>query len=246
MYDIFMSRNDEILCLYKVKNVFLYNRSKLTLIDNSDGAIQTILTTCRPNPSDNDFPDFLFNGGRMEHFLIGSSKENRKGSEFNRAKYQDDKSLTKFLEEKKKDFLDSPPSPISFGAAVRNTFYDCFSYDAFLNSLERNFANHIESLKESDTELGTVVFLMEQQTPRLDVWENGNFARSYLLSEDKRALQILSKYTSEVRYVIYLAGDIIEAIDLSKLQAMMTVAKEDNDIRSGRIIKSDIFYTIDA
>ena len=240
-----MSRNDEAVCLKRLKEAYAHSLGAMIVFDNTDGAVQNALASCSSNPSENDYPDFLFVGGAMEHFLIGSSKEGKKGSEFNRARHSEEVEASRFLDGQREEFIHAEPAPSTFGTAAYQTRYEGFTYNAFLASLERNFSRHTESLKKCDTEFAMTIFLMEQQTPRMCVYESGTFREFYLLSRDKRALALLARYTNEVRYVVYCAGDAIEAIDLSKLPKMLETAEEHNDIRGGRLIDIKLLLTID-
>lgn len=240
-----MSRNDEIACLKRLKEAYTHSQGTMIVFDNTDGAVRNALASCNSNPSENDFPDFLFAGGAMEHFLIGSSKEGKKGSEFNRARHYEEVEASRFMEEQREEFVRAEPVPSAFGTAAYQTRYEGFTYNAFLESLERNFSNHIESLKKCGSEFAMTIFLMEQQTPRLCVYESGTFHEFYLLSRDKRALMLLARYADEVRYVVYCAGDTIEAIDLSKMSKILETAEEHNDIRGGGLIDINLLLAID-
>ena len=240
-----MSRNDEIACLKRLKEAYENSQAARVVFDNTDGVVRNALASCNPNPSENAFPDFLFAGGAMEHFLIGSSKEGKKGSEFNRTRHNEEAKVHQFMDEQKEAFIHAEPAPNTFGTATYETRYEGFTYNAFLESLERNFSSHIESLKKCDTEFAMAIFLMEQQTPRLCTYESGAFREFYLVSRDKRALMLLARYANEVRYVVYCAGDAIEAIDLSKLPKILEATEGNDDIRGGRLIDVKLLLTID-
>lgn len=84
-------------CLDFVKENIIDNEH----FDVSDTQLRELrmwLNEAVPNPNRNDFPDFIFNNGFIEHFAVTSSLENKKGSH--------QKKESKIFEEKsKKNFL---------------------------------------------------------------------------------------------------------------------------------------------
>lgn len=240
-----MSKAEEINCLKSVYEAFVLGIGPAVDFDNTNGNIRKALQSYWPNSNPNDFPDFFFEGGAIEHFLIGTSKETRKGSAFKAAQREEKNAAAVFSEQQKAAFLSSTPLPGSFGTSCFQTKYEGFSYGEFLRSLERNIGNHIHSLRKNQKEYGDVIFVLEQQTPRLCIYEEGSFAHFYLMSEDRNALAILSKYAENVQYVIYFSGDSVEAIDLKRISEMMPKSKENLDVRGGRLIESHLTIYID-
>lgn len=235
-----MSKAEEINCLKSVYEAFVLGTGPAVDFDNTNGKIRKALQSCCPNSNPNDFPDFFFEGGAIEHFLIGTSKETRKGSAFKVAQQEEKNAAAVFFEKQKAAFLSSTALPGSFGTSYFQTKYEGFSYGEFLRSLERNIGNHIHSLRKNQKEYGDVFFVLEQQTPRMCIYEEGSFARFYLMSEDRNALAVLSKYAENVQYVIYFSGDSVEAIDLKRISEMMLESKENLDIRGGRLNESQL------
>ena len=240
-----MSRQDEINCLAMVRSAFSKASGTGIAFDNTDGLLRTILDSCKPNPAENDFPDFLLNGGAVEHFMVGSSEEGKKGAEFNRLESQNISQRNAIIEKQKAEYLNSPTNPGTYRTYYTETLYEDFSYDAFLKSLERNLSTHVDSLKKSGGQYDIVAFLMEQETPRLGMYKNGFFSKPYLLFKDKEALRILAKYSAGIRCVIYFVADVIEAIDLKKIPELMAKAEEMKDVRGGRYHKGHLFVGID-
>ena len=106
--------------------------------------------------------------------------------------------------------------------------------ESFVKSFKRNVENHLESLRKSEYTKQVVVFLIEQESASLGVYEHDIFNRFYKLSEDKKMLQYIKETMTDVNYIIFNATDSYEIIDLSKIDLVITRAKENLDIRGGR------------
>ena len=73
-------RKNELDCLDKIKDGFIYFKGIKKEFDNSNHlTTESILTSARQNENHNNFPDFFFNGGIIEHFEVTASDETRKG-----------------------------------------------------------------------------------------------------------------------------------------------------------------------
>ena len=233
-----MARDNELGCLVTVRGLLLNETRGEIAFDNTGGVVCKIMESAFPNPSENSFPDFLFPNGALEHFQIGSSPEfPRGGSKYKCEESKARKTAADCIAQSERAFLSSPPSPWTYEVEAIKDVYEDFSYRDFMVSLKKHFASHVESLRKCGRSFGTVVFLMEQQTARMGVWENGSFERFYLLSKDREALDFLSKYSSDVRYVVYLVGDTVEIIDIAKTPELIQTAEFGCDIRGGRTVQ---------
>ena len=65
-----MRGEKEQQCFEKVRQVAYKKDDKLFL---------GILEKAEPNPQKNEFPDFIFDGGFIEHFQVSAANETRKG-----------------------------------------------------------------------------------------------------------------------------------------------------------------------
>ena len=63
---------------------------------------------------------------------------------------------------------------------------------------------------------------------------NNIFNRFYRLSEDRNILEYIKETLADVDYIIFIATDRYEVIDLSKIDALIQRAKAGLDIRGGR------------
>lgn len=231
-------RTNELACLNIIKDSYFNNIGAKIEFDNSDYCVmRSILNGAHHNPNYNEFPDFLFDGGGIEHFELTSSKETRKGSEF-KIEENKNKSINKERDERlKQDFLNSKHVPFTMMTANYEETYESFSYDDFLYSLRKNISNHVESLINNGYEDKTVVFLMEQPTARLWIDEGVIPIRFYELHKDKKALQIIKELCRSVNYIIYFVSDSIEIIDLSKIDTLLAKAVTYSNVKGGTLVK---------
>lgn len=135
------------------------------------------------------------------------------------------------------------------GLIITDTYentYDCFDYDYFLNSLERNIIHHVESLEKSGYQQKTVIFIMEQQTARMYIDDKRTPISFYELHRDKKALTIIKNYCKFVNYIIYYVADFIEIIDLSLINELLFKSIVYKDVKGGKLKKkqSDLFIDI--
>ena len=78
-----MSRLNEIKCLEKLISSYFNNDGLKIDFDNSDSySTKVFLSSLKENKDNNKFPDFVFDEGIAEHFLVSSSNETRKGSSY--------------------------------------------------------------------------------------------------------------------------------------------------------------------
>jgi hypothetical protein len=89
-------------------------------------------------------------------------------------------------------------------------------------------------LKKSKYVNEVVIFLIEQQGASLGVYINNIFNRFYRLSEDRSILEYIKETLTDVGYIIFIATDRYEVIDLSKIDVLIQRAKTGLDIRGER------------
>ena len=230
-------RTNEALALKKIADSYLCLPSAQCEkeFDNSDRSVMKyILISAKPNSDHNAFPDFFFDGGIIEHFEVTASNETPKGSRYkiDDAYYQ--RENDKHFKRLDKEFLESPHHPGTMRTETVEDTHECFSYESFIKSFKRNVEHHLDSLKKSKYANQIVVFLIEQQGASLGVYINNVFNRFYKLSEDRKILEYIKETLTDVDYIIFIATDRYEVIDLSKIDALIQRAKTGLDIRGGR------------
>lgn len=230
-----MSRDNELNCLNNIKNAFCKsNNMHIDACNCNREKIRKIFLNANENEDSNTFPDFNFEGGIIEHFIITGYKESKKGSAFKIEESKANKETDIFFKEEDKKFLNSPRNPGTYHTISHENTYSNSVYKDFLSSFKRNFNNHLESLQKSKHINETVIFLIEQEDARFGIYQNNRFTRFYLLSEDKSLLMYLKEQYPLVNYVIFNSADSVEIIDLSNLEPLISRANEGLDIRSGR------------
>ncbi len=228
-------RQNELDCLNKIKDSFIYFKGIKKVFDNSDCLrMKSILCSAHQNEKHSDFPDFFFDGGIIEHFEVTASDETRKGSQYKIDDAYCQREKEEHFKQLDKEFLQSPHHPGTMTTQTVEDTYKCFSYESFVKSFKRNAKHHLKSLRNSEYTNQLVVFLIEQESASLCIYANGVFNRFYKLSEDKKLLQYIKATLVDVDYIVFNATDAYEVIDLSKIDSMIADAKENLDIRGGR------------
>lgn len=67
-------------CLYQVREI-LRTKVCFLCVEKIEDIVSDIMSA-KPNRHANDFPDFVFEGGFIEHFQVTAAKETTKGSSF--------------------------------------------------------------------------------------------------------------------------------------------------------------------
>ena len=228
-------RQNEIDCLNKIKDSFIYFKDMKKVFDNSDYLMmESILNSARQNENHSDFPDFFFDGGIIEHFEVTASDETHKGSQYKIDDAYCQREKDKHFKQLDKEFIESSHHPGAMRIETVENTHECFSYESFIKSFKRNVEHHLDSLKKSKYVDETVVFLIEQQGASLGVYINNIFNRFYMLSEDRNILEYIKETLTDVDYIIFIATDRYEVIDLSKMDVLIQRAKTGLDIKGGR------------
>ena len=196
-----------------------FNKNYFGLLREDRSEFANIIRTARPNPSESEFPDFIFKNGFIEHFQITSSRVTCKGatharkiSDFQR-KIKDE---TDTLEEKwnKEPCFDKVRSK---SWTFQNPEHN---HDFLMDSFKRNWEHHFESWKKYSGEKEIGIFLIEYPEIALamceamyedwisgmsqgDLHEQQSF-KDFRLSRDKDLLKYMYKFKDEIKYVIFL------------------------------------------
>ena len=226
---------NELACLNKIKDSFINHSGVKKEFDNSDYlTVKSMLNSARQNENHNDFPDFFFDGGIIEHFEVTASDETHKGSQYRVDNAYCQREKDKLFKQLDKEFIDSPHHPGTIRTETVEATHECFSYESFIKSFKRNVEHHLDSLKKSNYANQIVVFLIEQQGASLCVHVKNEFNRLYKLSEDRNILEYIKETLTDVDYIIFIATDRYEVIDLSKIDVLIQRAKTGLDIKGGR------------
>jgi len=179
-----------------------------------NGVLKARLCEAVENPETTSFPDFLFEGGFIEHFQITASKEDKKGSKYQRNEAEHKRQLNK----------------ASQGEVLSPSHSNC-SYEYLKESLKRNWENHIVSLntyQPNKNNFEIRVFMIEHNEMNIEMIEDiyayvkdssveQRHFRHYSLSHDVEMLDYIYSYVDKIDYVIYRHNEGIEVIELNDI-----------------------------
>lgn len=221
--------NVEQSCMNRVKNEFSRDICFGVPVEDFE-SLQGKIGVTKANPKSNDFPDFLFPGGFIEHFQVTSAKESRKGSSH---KIKE----SRFAKENKK--IEQSLSP-NIPSAANTMEYENHSYSSLRSSFEKNWNKHLESLEKYNGEKNTGIFMVEYlDTLALSMAESSlegvaglicgdinpkqeKFG-NYRLSRDKSMQKFLRSLSDEIYYVIFVTATHVEIIDLKNIDRLHTI-----------------------
>lgn len=187
-----------------------------------------------PNPYPSIFPDFVFDGGFIEHFEITSSKSNRNGYDHKRKHVAFDK-IAEQEENAFKSAMDETPS---FGTIQSKSWsfkYPQHSYEYLVKSFTEKWKHHIKSLSKYDGQHETGIFLIDYPETVLrhnidfDVQPERHYGdllfrddyKWYRLSRDKELLNFVYEYQKEIKYVIFKNIDYFEVISTETIPELI-------------------------
>ncbi|HIW74690.1 MAG TPA: hypothetical protein H9684_10230 [Firmicutes bacterium] len=237
-----MRGEQERHCLNSIKQNFA-NISWHGFSKRDQNETEASLFAAEQNPESSKFPDFLFDGGFIEHFQVTSAKETSKGSRYKERENYFEKDCEQRLEELKDSLLKSP------GHNEMNIVtckMDCpeFRYEYYVESFRKNWEHHVESLKKYAGEKQTGIFLIEYQGPLHKVMRHGRFDSFYHLYLDKDLLSYLSKYKSLLHYVIFTDRQNCEAINLKNIPSFLDTIPADISFEAGNLKRTNILLSI--
>lgn len=217
------------------------------LLEEDRKEIAQILRLAKSNDNLNNFPDFVFDNGFIEHFQISSSKETRKGAKHIKQINRFNAQVNEDIEELKQEWNNTP----SFDE-VRSKHWAMtnpeHNHDFLIESFQKNWENHIESFHKYQGEKKIGIFLVEYTDFALGMheevykdWINGmsqgdmrepESFKYYRLSRDKKLLNYLYKYRDEIKYVIFVSCNGYEIIQLDKIPYLLKLLPFEYNIYS--------------
>ncbi len=188
-------------------------------------AFENSLRLAIPNPSPSSYPDFVFDGGFIEHFEITSSKSNRNGYDHKRKHV----AFEQTAEQGENVFITVMDETPSFGTIQSKSWpftYPQHSYDFLVKSFTEKWNHHIESLSKYDGQHEIGIFLIDYPETVLghhidfDVLPERLYGdllfrddhKWYRLSRDRYLLNFIYDYREMVKYVIFKNMDYFEVI----------------------------------
>ena len=203
-------------------------------------SIKDVFESASPNPDNSSFPDFVFNGGFIEHFRVTSSDVSRKGSKMERERADISKDFQKRAKEASEDLPEDSLSIISVGTP--QFWHKTHTYENFVRSFKTNLEHHLESMvkysgnKECKifmVEYNDSALLMNKKVPR-DLMLNvtyGDLVKrecpAYRLSRDIDLLQYIYEKKEQIDYLIFVDDNCFHGAfaDIIKVSNSLEIIK---------------------
>lgn len=183
--------------------------------------INNAVFSARLNSDLNRFPDFLFKGGFIEHFIVTAAKETKKGSKYKEKEAIIDRNWERLYEMEKEEFLKSSFVPRQMTIITKREKMLEFSYENYKKSFHKNWENHIDSLKKYSGAKDMGIFLVEYQGALLKKMVNGNFKGFYHLHMDKEMLAYIYRWKEFLKYLIFVDGQHYEMISFDEIPSLI-------------------------
>ena len=196
-----------------------FRNSCFGLLEKDISEFANIIRTVYPNPSSNDFPDFIFDNGYIEHFQITSSKENKKGAMQIKKEREFFIKVENETEKAIEEWGSAEPSYEKIRSKTWTAEYQEHSHDLLIQSFKKNWEHHINSSKNYIGKKDVGIFLVEYPECAFAMVEemylgwkvgmtNGDMRdeeefKEYRLSRDKELLDYIYRFKNEIKYVIF-------------------------------------------
>lgn len=227
-----MRGEQEQKCLDAVKSIFREGKNCLGCLDKDDDLLKNI-NSAQSNKQASNFPDFLFEGGFIEHFQVSVSKETTKGSTFKQEESRFKIQTKKDCEENQRQWMNERFRPNTIKTIPHELTFDDNCYEYFVNSFKRNFEKHIESLKKYDGPKKEGVFLIEQVDGSLFI--DGTYpTETYSLFYDKDILTYIFQFKDVLQYVLFTNGEYLDLVKISNIPKIMKYVPQDIAFKAGR------------
>ena len=217
-----MARGEkESKCLETVKSELLSkeNICYVCSIEDSD-IIKNLFKSAQPNPALSSFPDFICDGGFIEHFEVTSSHSNRNGAKM-RIELDDLHKKADVRERELQEQMNEEPS-YAVKSVSTDKWHSEHSYEYFFDSVKRRWEHHIDSLRKYDGDKTIGCFLIQYDDSAL-VLDNDNHKlkteiyygdlverptyRGYRLTHDSDLLEYIYQFREKIHYVAFLNDD---------------------------------------
>lgn len=211
-------------------------KSYFGLLEEDRKEIEQILRIAQPNQNLNDFPDFIFERGFIEHFQVSSSRTTRKGAEHTKRMRCFTDKVNKDIEEIEKTWNEIP----SFDKVRSNHWIiqnPEHNHEYLIKSFKRNWEKHLESLRKYTGNVEIGIFMIEYPEFALSMCENiyedwingmsqGDMREQekfycYRLSRDKQLLNFMYQNKKYIKYVIFVYYKGFEIIRLDNIPYLL-------------------------
>lgn len=202
------------------KQVIPKNRFCYVCAVEDEELVENAFNTAIPNPVWNKFPDFMFNGGFIEHFEVTSSHSNRNGSMMKIEKAELEKEADKNDKALEEEMNITPCYEGKTIITEKN--HSKHTYDNFCFSFKRNWEKHIKRLEKYSGDIDTGVFMIQYNDSALvldnvypdiklglyygDLLEYDEYT-GYRLTHDSNMLEYIYGFKEQIKFVVFFNND---------------------------------------
>ena len=227
-----MRGEQEQKCLDSVKSILKTRKNCLGCLDENDEFFDCI-NTAQANTQASKFPDFVFEGGFIEHFQISASKETSKGALYRQQRSIYKREVKQKSEENTRRWMCEDFKPNTVTTIPHDFTFDKNSYEYFVDSFKRNFEKHIESLQKYNGQKGKGIFLIELTDAMLFI-EKPSSMESYSLLFDKKLLTYIYGFKDVLNYVVFTNGEYVDIVKISRMPKIMQYVPNAIRVKAGR------------
>lgn len=233
----------EQFCFEAVKHFLFSDEICYVCSIEDEHLLKKAFQAAHPNSNPSHFPDFLFEGGFIEHFEVTSSHSNRRGSAMAREKSElrreaDAKELV--LSER----MDKEPC-YEGETLITDKWHSKHSYDDFCLSFQRSWQHHIESLDKYSGDKTVSIFMMQYSDLALvmdaiypdvklglfygDLCDRPEY-RGYRLTHDSKMLEYIYQFRDKIKFMAFfnrdgIHGDRCEIICVENIPEILKIVK---------------------
>lgn len=236
-----------------------YNKSCFGLLKEDRIDFEMILRNAKPNDKPNEFPDFIFPNGFIEHFQISSSKANRKGAEHIKKMNLFKAKVNRETEEIMRKWNETPcfDHVRSKSWAMINPEHN---YNFLMQSFVDNWKKHLESLNKYNGSKEVGIFMIEYSDIALNMCEciyadlidgmsHGDMRKPeilncYRLTRDKQLLEYVYQFKERIKYVIFVYYKGFEIIKVENIPYLLKLIPWNYSIRPIQSITSSSIKSI--
>ena len=232
-----MRGEKELLCLTQIQKALQGISQEQEMIcmlcPQKQETVKNIISA-KPNPQSSLFPDFIFDGGFIEHFEITAAKETKKGSELRRESKSFEQSCDEQFQKFKKE-NDNLPHDTMMTQNFEMVFEEN-NYENFVKSFQKNWEHHIDSLNKYSGDKKCGIFLIENNGATFKQMKNGEYLGDlYRLSLDKRLLEYMLPFQNQIRCVIFKDAQNYEIIETERIRQLLKKIPRNLYFEAGRV-----------
>lgn len=226
-----MRGEQEEKCLNTVRSILRTRKNCLGCLDENDNLLQNI-NLAQANEQASKFPDFVFEGGFIEHFQVSASQETSKGSSFKQKESEFKRQMKKDCQKNQLQWMSEPFRSNTITTIPHELKFETNSYEYFVDSFKRNFENHIESLKKYGGQKEEGIFLIELTDASLFV--DGTYpTETYSLFHDKNLMEYLFTFNGVLKYVVFTNGEYLDLVKISNIPKIMKYVPNEIVFKAG-------------